>query len=107
MVRFLGNPPVSNLSRPGIPVGVLELAFGLPEVSANSLQKRWSQLETIFVLLRKMVVLRSSSGLLPVCGSLCVFDRGRVPLDSSKSNPSVSWDEFTFESYSLDSSGCS
>jgi hypothetical protein len=40
MVLFLGNPPVSNLSRPGIPVGVLELGFGLPEASANSLQKR-------------------------------------------------------------------
>src|SRR5712664_3660303 len=38
IVLLLGNPPVSNLSRPGIPVGVLELALGLPGASAISLQ---------------------------------------------------------------------
>src|SRR6266704_3421503 len=38
IILLLGNPPVSNLSRPGIPVGVLELAFELPGPSAISLQ---------------------------------------------------------------------
>src|SRR2546430_3128032 len=44
IVLLLGNPPVSNLSRPGIPVVVLELAFGLPGASGISLQNGLNRL---------------------------------------------------------------
>jgi hypothetical protein len=39
MVLFFGNPPVSSLSNPGIPVGVLELAGVAAAVSAMNLLK--------------------------------------------------------------------
>src|SRR4029077_16844873 len=39
IVLFLGRPPVSSLSSPGIPVGVLEFADGAAAVSAMRLSK--------------------------------------------------------------------